>query len=230
MNADGNARRCDRCGKNAKLQNRSNAATHFRDSRKYSVTPADPTSFLVTSATAETEPVTDSVRDQWTALYDRYNADVWRYVANLIGSDANAVGDAVQETFLAAARGFHQFDPERGTHWAWLTGIAHRQVALHWRRATRNRVDPTAEPAEESSGDGDAVSRLMKLETVETVRQVLAELPAESAALLTAKYCDGLSVAAIVERFGGTTEGVRSKLARSRREFRKRYENREKDD
>lgn len=178
----------------------------------------------MTHEPSEQKSVTDLRGDDWAALYDEYSVGVWRYVARIIGSDSDAVGDAVQETFLAAARAFHQFDPQRGTPWAWLMGIAHRQVALHWRRVGRDRVDRAGVPVEEAAVDDEVSARLDQIETVEVVRRVLAEMPAESAAMLQRKYCDAQSVAELVERFGGTTEGVRSKLARARRDFKKRYE------
>ena len=178
----------------------------------------------MTHITSEPESVANSRDDDWATLYDQYSVRVWRYVARIIGSDSDAVGDAVQETFLAAARAFHQFDPARGTAWAWLSRIAHRQVALHWRRVGRDRIDRASVPVEEASADGEAISRLVQIETVEVVRRVLAELPPESAAVLKGKYCDSLSVAELVEQFGGTAEGMRSKLARARRKFKSRYE------
>ena len=105
----------------------------------------------MTHLPSEQESVADSRDDDWATLYDQYSVGVWRYVARIIGSDSDAVGDAVQETFLAAARAFHQFDPARGTAWAWLSGIAHRQVALHWRRVGRDRIDQAGVPVEEAS-------------------------------------------------------------------------------
>jgi RNA polymerase sigma-70 factor (ECF subfamily) len=149
---------------------------------------------------------------------------VWLYVARIIGADADAVADAVQETFLAAARNFEQFDPKRGSKWAWLTGIAHRQAALHWRRVGRDRIDQAGPSVAEASTEDSTSSPLEQAETANIVRRVLAELASDSAAVLTGKYCDGYSVTELVEQFGGTTEGVRSKLARARRDFKHRYE------
>ena len=174
---------------------------------------------------SEQESVTDLPCDDWVALYDKYSVSVWRYVARIIGPDSDAVGDAVQETFLAAARAFHQYDPERGTPWSWLTGIAHRQVALHWRRIGRDHIDRVGTPVEEAVVEDEVSARLDRSETAEVVRSVLAEMSSESAAILQGKYCDVQTVAELVERYGGTTEGVRSKLARARRDFKKRYEN-----
>jgi len=178
----------------------------------------------VTYEPSEQESVTDLPCDDWVALYDQYSVSVWRYVARIIGPDSDAVGDAVQETFLAAARAFHQYDPERGTPWSWLTGIAHRQVALHWRRIGRDHIDRVGTPVEEAVVEDEVSARLDRSETAEVVRSVLAEMSSESAAILQGKYCDAHTVAELVERFGGTTEGLRSKLARARRDFKKRYE------
>lgn len=172
----------------------------------------------------------DGDRNAWTALYDRYSGDIWRYVARLIGSDAAAVADVVQEVFLAAARGARQFDSQRGTPWAWLAGIAHHQTAAYWRergRASRlqsllesgqaglRRLLDSSEPIEDL---------LERRELIDLVRFVLAELTPEYALLLTAKYSDDRSLEALAEQLGGTAESVKSKLARARREFRSKFE------
>jgi RNA polymerase sigma factor (sigma-70 family) len=156
----------------------------------------------VTNGPAEPDRVAESRRDAWATLCDLYRVRVWRYVARIIGADADAVADAVQETFLAAARNYGQFDPQRGSTWAWLTGIAHRQAALHWRRIGRDRIHqagPSIEKAstEEASTDDSTTSPLELAETVNIVRRVLAELPPDSAAVLMGKYCDGCSVTAV---------------------------------
>lgn len=163
--------------------------------------------------------------DAWAALYDEFSVRVWRYVARLLGSDRDAVADVVQETFLAAARSAGKFDPERGNVGAWVMGIAHNQVSLHWRKTTNRKTD-LAEPRFDDSPGGAAAPevKLLTDDTIDGVRRVLAELPSDYAACLVAKYCDGESVEQMVLRFGGSTESVRSKLARARREFRRRYD------
>src|SRR5687767_7741246 len=70
----------------------------------------------------------------WEALYDAHAARVWECVARRVGPSAAEVADIVQETLLAAARSAHTFDPERGSLWGWLSGIARRQAALFYRR------------------------------------------------------------------------------------------------
>ncbi len=159
-------------------------------------------------------------RDAWAALYDGYSADVWRYVARLVGGSGAEVADIVQDTFLAAAASARKFDSARGTLWSWLTGIAHHHVTQHWRRANRaSRALAILEtqPMQDSNGSVDP-------DTMEGIRRVLADLPSDFAALLTAKYLDNRSLDELAKEFGGSVEAIKSKLARARREFRERFE------
>ncbi len=169
-------------------------------------------------------------RDAWSALYDGYSADIWRYVARLVGAEATAVADIVQETFLAAARSARQFDPQRGTLWAWLSGIAHHQSALYWRQINKvqrlkelveARADELRRWLETSEAADEPWARL---ELADAVRGVLADLPADYAALLTAKYLDERTLDELSRESGGTVDAIKSKLARARREFRARME------
>ena len=74
----------------------------------------------------------------WRALYDAFAERVWRTVARLMGPGSADVADVVQETFLAAARSARTYDPDRGTLWLWLWGIARRHVAVHYRKENRH--------------------------------------------------------------------------------------------
>jgi RNA polymerase sigma-70 factor (ECF subfamily) len=140
------------------------------------------------------------------------------------------VADVVQETFLAAARGARQFDPQKGSLWGWLAGIAHHQSALFWRRSAKaNRLRELAESgagelrrwldgATESAGIAES------RELAEWVRYVLANVSTDYATLLTAKYLEERSLEQLATQFGGSTEAMKSKLARARREFRQVFD------
>ena len=172
----------------------------------------------------------DGRREAWAALYDGYSADVWRYVARLVGESKDDVADVVQETFLAAARSARQFDPTRGTLWGWLAGIAHHHACLYWRRIgqmARLRALAEARTLEVRawSNGSDAPDHVwMKRELADLVRGVLAELSAEYAMLLTAKYLDDRSLDDLSHQLGSSVEAAKSKLARARREFRAKFE------
>lgn len=167
-------------------------------------------------------------REAWAALYDGYNADVWRYVARLVGPEKTDVADVVQETFLAAARSARQFDVTRGSLWSWLSGIAHHHVSLYWRQI--GKAARLQKLAEAHAGelhrwlDGSETDSLPweQSELAELVRGVLAELPSDYAALLTAKYLEERSLDELSQQWGHSVEALKSKLARARREFRRK--------
>lgn len=162
-------------------------------------------------------------RDAWSALCQKYGERLWRYVARLVGNDEDAVADVFQETLMAVAKSGRAIRPET-TLWPWLSRIGHNQAAFYWRKRYRDRLAPHAAVDTLATADGDPVAALTQMETVESVRVLLAEMNADHVALLTAKYLDNLTVPQILEAFGGTTESVRSSLARARRDFRERYE------
>jgi len=167
-------------------------------------------------------------RNAWTALYKGYSADVWRYVAQLIGPDTADVADVVQETFLAAAASARKFDISQGSLWGWLAGIAHHRVSRYWRQI--NKVARLQALAEAHAGElhrwldesqTESISTDQR-ELAELVRGILAELPADYAALLSAKYLDELSFDEMSRQWGQSVDALKSKLARARREFRRK--------
>src|ERR1022692_1895632 len=164
--------------------------------------------------------------DAWTTLYDAYAERVWRGVARLLGPHNSDVADVVQETMMSAARSAARFDPACGSLWSWLWGIAHNQVALHFRKqAQRNRLIQRAAMVVEAvagqePGPPDA---LAAAEQATLVRAALTALPAEYALLLIARYLDGEAVALIAVRERCTEVAVRSKLARARQAFREAF-------
>src|SRR5690606_20927406 len=97
-------------------------------------------------------------------------------------------------------------------------------AALFWRKRYRDRLaGGNGDPVDPSTGSSPRAA-LERVETNERVRMLLADMPADHVALLTAKYLDELTVPQIVELLGGTVESVRSRLARARRDLRERYE------
>jgi RNA polymerase sigma-70 factor (ECF subfamily) len=166
--------------------------------------------------------------DAWRTLYDAYAEAVWRCVARRVGPRAADVADIVQETFLAAARGARTYDPARGSPWVWLSGIARRQAALHFRR---KQTRPVGNALRGVSGitdwldirADDPADLLQSAETAAAVRETLRELPVEYETLLVGKYLDGLSLEELAAAEDSTAEAISSKLARARRAFRETF-------
>jgi len=171
--------------------------------------------------------------EAWTSLYEAYFDRTWALAGRMIGRDASAVADVVQETFLAAARSARGFDPARGTLWLWLAGICRNQVATHFRG--RRRADRA-----KAGGDlheamlGPWARRLQQnqprpheatvsAEEAALVRLTLADLPGEYQLLLTSRYFEDVPVEEIASDARCSVVAVRSKLARARRAFREAF-------
>jgi RNA polymerase sigma-70 factor (ECF subfamily) len=162
--------------------------------------------------------------EAWTALFDAYAQDAWRYASHLAGGDREATCEVVQESFLAAARAARSFDPTRGSLKAWLLGIVHLQTVQHFRRRRRELANGQALSGDRramlDSGAPSPAAEALQRETAEQVRRVLAEMPSDYAWLLAAKYIDERPIAALADELSAGPEAVRSKLARARRLFR----------
>ena len=137
-------------------------------------------------------------RDAWQALYNAYADAIWQNTSRRM-TDTSAVGDIVQETFLAAARSARTYDKRRGSLWVWLWTIARRQIALYYRKQkTTTSLDRALQWWDSLDGQKiDIIDQMAApsamLETkelAELVRRCLAKLPAEAETLLLAKYVD----------------------------------------
>ena len=167
----------------------------------------------------------------WTVFYDTYYDPVCGRVARLMGGKTHDVADVVQDTFLAAARAAAQFDPQRGSLWDWVWGIARNRVALHFRK--QERIQRAVEKFSGHSSqvtswlNGDSAQPPDAAETAELavlVRATLGDLPQDYGELLAAKYLDGASIESLAEPTGATVSAIPSRLARARTAFREAFE------
>jgi len=95
---------------------------------------------------------------QFTAVYDRYASDIYRYVAGRL--DVQVADDIAAETFLVAFAKRSRFDPQRGALRPWLFGIATNLVARHRRAEARHyrAVARTAPPLAADSHENGVVT------------------------------------------------------------------------
>jgi RNA polymerase sigma-70 factor (ECF subfamily) len=173
--------------------------------------------------------------EAWRSLYDLYAQPVWRVVARLMGPASADVPDVVQEAFLAAARSAKTYDPQRGSLWLWLCGIARRHVALHYRRsgqfarlldsqrqnqATRVNGELTMREGATQSLPADV---LESAELASLVRATLTELSDDHGSILAARYLEHVSIEQIAVDENCSATAIRSRLARARQAFREKF-------
>ena len=171
--------------------------------------------------------------EAWSALYQTHFDRVWRLAGRMIGPDASAVADVVQETFLSAARSARDFDPGRGTLWLWLAGICRNQVGTYFRARRRaDRVNAGGDLHEAMLGpwarrlqqdQPQPPEACLSAEEASLVRATLANLPSEYQLLLTSRYFEDVPVEEIAKDTRCSVVAVCSKLARARRAFREAF-------
>jgi RNA polymerase sigma-70 factor (ECF subfamily) len=161
--------------------------------------------------------------DRFAAIYDRYFAKVYRYMAGRLGRDV--ADDLAAETFLVAFRKRDRFDPARGSVRPWLYGIATTLIGQHRRKETRRyralaragrRTVDSAEGHDDRVADAVTAERLGR-----QLAAALADLGHGDRDVLLLVAISELShkeVALALDIPYGT---VGSRLSRARRELRK---------
>ncbi|MEV5312352.1 sigma-70 family RNA polymerase sigma factor [Streptomyces sp. NPDC052610] len=153
-------------------------------------------------------------------LYDRYAADIHRYVQRRLG--AGAADDITAETFLIAFRTRSRYDTGRSHARPWLYGIAanligkQRRAEVRALRAlARTGHDPVAESWSERADD-----RMTAQTAHAPLAGALAALSAgDRHVLLLVAWAD-LTYPEVAEALGIPVGTVRSRLNRARRKVR----------
>ena len=147
----------------------------------------------------------------WREFHRDYFDRLLGYLFIVCRGDEEAAREALQAALVKIVRHVRRFDRAE-VWWSWLTVVARSCVIDGVRRQSRYRAlldrfslflaTPDAPPADEP--------------LAEWLEECLAELPADERELLSAKYRDGESVAALAADSGCTEKAMESRLARLR--------------
>jgi RNA polymerase sigma-70 factor, ECF subfamily len=150
-------------------------------------------------------------------LFGEHAGGLHRYLARRVGT--TIADDLVSETFLAALRGRHGYDPARAGVRPWLYGIASNLLRRHVRdelrelRATARLADPHVVEAPE----GRIADRLDARTRVARLAGALARLSDGDREVLLLTSWAGLSPVEIAQALDIPAGTVRSRLHRVRR-------------
>ncbi len=150
--------------------------------------------------TAPAQAVPSDADVAFEALYRSSRDDVFAYVAGLL-RDRSAAEDVTALAFERAYRKRKSFDPRRGTHRAWLFGIA-RNAALDELRRRSRLAELVSEPADDAPGPDEGAAVALRRAAL---RKGMTKLSARERELISLKFFAGLSnreIAAVI----GTSE------------------------
>jgi RNA polymerase sigma-70 factor, ECF subfamily len=144
------------------------------------------------------------------ALYRSSRDDVYAYVAGLL-RDRAAAEDVTAATFERAYRKRRRYNPRRGTHRAWLFGIA-RNAALDELRRRRRHTELESEPVDEAAQAPE--SELDTSLRRAALRSALAGLTPRERELVALKFYAGLANAEIADVIGVSESNAGTRLHR----------------
>lgn len=159
----------------------------------------------------------------WRALLERYQIPLHTYARELLHHDTAAL-DLVQDTFIAAHRHLPGLRDD-SRFGAWLFGIAHQKIILHWRRADREEpldadaLDAT--PDELAPGPRDG---LLRSEQAAALLDLVDELPPPQRAVLLLHFIEDFPLETIAEITAAPLGTVKSRLFHARRALRERLD------
>ena len=144
-------------------------------------------------------------------LYRDTRDDLFAYVAGML-RDRSAAEDVTAQAFERAYRRRQSFNPKRGSHRAWLFGIA-RNAALDELRRRKRLAELATEPEDEVAADAHEQAAEASLRRT-TVRSAMAKLSARERELIALKYFAGLDNGEIAAVIGVSESNAGTRLHR----------------
>ena len=143
-------------------------------------------------------------------FYERYHGRLFRFALVLGGGDETLAQDAVQATFVTAAKKLRRAESEEHL-WNWLARVARQQLAKARRQYQRDSaVVGMAEPPDfPDPTEPDSVLE-------ESLDAALLAMEPDERELVEWFYFDKLSHKEIAERLAATPKSISSRLERTR--------------
>lgn len=154
------------------------------------------------------------------ALYDHYNAAVYRFIYYRVSSRA-WTEDLVSETFFRALRSMASFQWQGKDFGAWLMTIARNLVVDHY-KSGRTRLETSTDDftGHEGATEGPEDEVLTAL-TNDLLRSALTRLPAEQQECLVLRFLNGSSIAETAKVLGRSEGAVKQLQLRAVRNLAK---------
>jgi len=157
-------------------------------------------------------------RAAFTPLVKCYWDRLYRWLYHMCRDRHNAE-DLAQDTFLKAFANLARFRP--GSNFAaWLFRIAHNNFANLYRSQARLAGRPReALPEDVPAPDGNPLEEVLSRESVQELRQAIADLPADYRSALLLRVEEGMSFRQIAEVLELTEETARWRVFKARRQL-----------
>jgi RNA polymerase sigma factor (sigma-70 family) len=168
---------------------------------------------------ADMPPALDKQHQDFAAIYERHNREVWRVGYNRLKNAEKAM-DVTQETFLQLWRQFLAGE-KIDNYAAWLLRVAHNVAEDHARRGVHR--DPTLRPEiiDASPANGPTpLESLIRVENRQRLDDALAKLPEDLRIVIILRHEADFIFEEIGEELGISTSTAHFKYHRARAQLR----------
>ena len=169
--------------------------------------------------------------EAFSDLYEHNYRMIFNYILYNT-TDIEIALDLTAETFLKAFRFRGRFDYKRASFSSWLFGIASKEIAMYFRKQSREHAFPISnftfssdvEDARRSVNQEEIADARIQLEICDEFMDLslaLRELPEKSREILTLRLIDDLSFEEIASMLCKKVETVKSRYYRTLKKLRK---------
>jgi RNA polymerase sigma-70 factor, ECF subfamily len=160
-------------------------------------------------------------RAAFKRIYDFYSPFVWKIAFRTLHGDAEAAGEAVQDTFIRVHESLPKFSGESALS-TWLYRIVFNVCLTSLSKQKRSNA---MQQLDENIQGATSVSD--NLESKEQVEAILAGISAEERFLLTGREIMDLSYEELAVITGRNPGSLRTQLSRLKEEIRKKLKDKE---
>ncbi len=153
-------------------------------------------------------------------LYRELHGPLLRYLAARTGREEDAE-DILSQVFHRWLRKLPDFDPDRGSVFAWSLAMTRSALIDHYRsRRDAMSLDAVAEVL---AGGGDPLSSLILSEEAERAMAWIGARSPETREMFALRYGEGLRYGEIAECMGLSEAAVKQRFSRSLRDLRREF-------
>ena len=167
--------------------------------------------------------------ERWFRIY---SDTLYTFIYYRVDKDVELAADIVQETFIEAIRRIEQYDPNKGSMFAWLTCLSKNYINKALRIRGRHlsyeqvwqRVDAVLLQSFEKIATEPLPDEIIQLkETAELVQMTLANIPANYREVLKEYYYQKKALKEIADCQGVSKGAAKALLHRARMAFKKAF-------
>jgi RNA polymerase sigma factor (sigma-70 family) len=156
-------------------------------------------------------------RNAFKRVYDFYSPFIWKIAFRTMHGDAEAAGEALQDTFIRVHESLQKFSGESGLS-TWLYRIVFNVCLTALAKQKRTR---TMQPLDENIALHGSVADTM--DSKDQVRAILQSMSAEDRFLLTGREVLDLSYEELATITGMNAGALRTRLSRLKDQIRKNF-------